>query len=462
MNDLPHPLPHLLTRDVYLTTAMITPGKSTPGPGAYDVESEAPSRLDNTTNFAAGAGRDDIYGVTNVPGPGQYDVGGSLHLPLAPSLTRGQRSDFTATDPSFPGPGKYEMRGKVAEGGVITAASTDFARGSSRADGLGPGALDKPGPGAYTPSSSDHGRIPIAFGTEARPAMSVHLSTPGPAAYDALPAYLSTQASEGTPFLGGGGVQHGDLAEPGATCTPGVGAYTVRGIVAEGGKLAPEKTAVGFTRSTRQASNASEGPGPGDYDPAVAKQGPGAGHVFGYERRLDPQHDQAADVPGPGAYEASELQPAAGVPRMAEGTRVTLLLNRSANIDKDVASFPGPGQYRYARRACRVLRSCRTGRGATGRVHRVTYLTVDHHYAARSTSWETLFGAPRWPRAAMRRGTTGLRRPAWGQGCLWLQGGRTRSRCCRRGMRGSWKDSTRQKPRGMTRRRQVAPGDRMV
>ena len=25
---------------------MITPGKSTPGPGAYDVESEAPSRLD--------------------------------------------------------------------------------------------------------------------------------------------------------------------------------------------------------------------------------------------------------------------------------------------------------------------------------------------------------------------------------------------------------------------------------
>ena len=43
--------------------------------------------------------------------------------------------------------------------------------------------------------------------------MSVHLSTPGPAAYDALPAYLSTQASEGTPFLGGGGVQHGEWNE---------------------------------------------------------------------------------------------------------------------------------------------------------------------------------------------------------------------------------------------------------
>ena len=57
--------------------------------------------LDQATSFAHGASRDDIYGITDGPGPGEYDVGmSSIDTTRGTSLGLGERPEMAPGKPA--------------------------------------------------------------------------------------------------------------------------------------------------------------------------------------------------------------------------------------------------------------------------------------------------------------------------------------------------------------------------
>ena len=57
--------------------------------------------LDQATSFAHGASRDDIYGIADGPGPGEYDVGvSSIDTTRGTSLGLGERPEMAPGKPA--------------------------------------------------------------------------------------------------------------------------------------------------------------------------------------------------------------------------------------------------------------------------------------------------------------------------------------------------------------------------
>eukprot|EP00802_Teleaulax_amphioxeia_P001158 Tamp_01159.p1 GENE.Tamp_01159~~Tamp_01159.p1 ORF type:complete len:1786 (+),score=166.12 Tamp_01159:358-5358(+) len=315
------------------TRVAMTPQDVTPGPGLYSLPTTLEER---TTNFGAAAVRGShgvMEGDPDLPGPGEYEAASVLlghvdRAPPAPGLTSGHRSSITSTNAHLapraepeqaPGPGDYDTRDLVRDGGHVSARQSDFARGAAGGLNLMGDLINVPGPGAYDPPHSSFEPFYSAmgqggagkFGTERRVFGLDSDSTPGPGAYDHLEAFKKNQANEGVAQIGSGGEQHADLAGA-VEDTPGVGSYNVGKLKAEGGVLA--SPAVGFPMARRTlASDESEivrTPGPGAYDPALHPRDEGLppGHVFGYERRVEPffastlAYLESRHVPGPGTY----------------------------------------------------------------------------------------------------------------------------------------------------------------
>ena len=395
-------------------SAAASRGDEAPGPGEYDGddgkgddEKRSPSKRTRPSGFTFGFRRDDekTDARASTPGPGSYDVAGSLperreDAPEAPKRAVGSGPAFTlakrlpggaldaARAGDTPGPGEYDAA-RPGEG--VLGGGPAFTMGGGAAGSPGPGKASpspspSPGPGAYenvsaavgrdAPAFTMYGRVPDVAGDK------IAASVPGPGAYEVVRPAVGAPGSPANP--GAGGAPAGSpgpgptlkgreaWAGPGSGLdsagkdSPGPAAY-VSDAVARPRAAAPAYTMA--PRPARARDDARETPGPGEYhaDDLGAEGGPDADAATGFgelarrERSpsrtkkgvtfgVRPAHGGAlshlgdsASKPGPGQYHDMHFPSAARDRGPAFTIRAKTVLG--AGADSGPSDAPGPGEY---------------------------------------------------------------------------------------------------------------------
>eukprot|EP00760_Papus_ankaliazontas_P014333 PhM_4_TR16057/c0_g1_i1/m.98501 len=304
--------------------------RGVPGPGSYDVPSPQ-KNVHGTVIAPPRTSPQKSNKKKDVPGPGEYDIGTSLQSSrtprfVAPSSDGNRRSG----NDSVVGPGSYDIPSSVGTGrGVVIK---DRSLGTSG----GTGTLDVPGPGSYTvkaPSTA--------------PSISFHRNTP----HQTLVSKVLTDALYN--------VSRGfdvDLMDPKAVMklkgpvmrarsndsrkvapknTPGPGGYDVRRFGDD--VVRNDRMFIPHTSVKRSVDN----PGPGEYTHTIGTIEGKVGKKQTKPMRGGRTTCRAGVVPGPGAYNPTDLE---------KDSRSRTILNHTAKTTMSAAAAetfvtPGPGEY---------------------------------------------------------------------------------------------------------------------
>ena len=289
-------------------------GTEVPGPGQYDSTAAAAAAiLPNAPAYSiSGRGR-DTEGEEAGVGPGAYDV--SAPGPGGPAFTMGAKTQLAgeAAGAKVPGPGAYD----AAAAARVTAAAAPawtlgqrLTAGGGGGEGAEGGVGGGPAPGDYLLPPLPAG---VAFTIGARADGGVGVAggaaTPGPGEYGNV---------NGVGALGAGGPAYTMGVRLGAGCgegaaregagSPGPGDYyNEDGGGGGGGSSGPAYT-IGV-RLGERSEVVKEGccsPGPGAYD-VRGDDAVGNGPAFTMGARVVQGGgvEGAGEVPGPGAYEQS-------------------------------------------------------------------------------------------------------------------------------------------------------------
>ena len=386
---------------------------ATPGPGEYDGDESSgdacdPSATDGRspskqgrpkTGFTFGFRRDEENSDAraSTPGPGAYDVPGSLRKHgerddendprgrksrgSGPAFTLAQRLPGGAMDLSragdTPGPGEYDAA-RPGEG--ILGGGPAFTMGGAASPGASPSPSPSPGPGAYAdvrdavgrdaPAFTMYGRVPDVAGEKKA------ASVPGPGAYDVVRPVAgapgspadgagATSARKPGPTLKGReawGATHSGLDSAGKH-SPGPAAY-VTDAVARPFRDAPAYTMAARPESAGTCVDAHDTPGPGEYhawDDDASDDDAFVGGSSGKKNKnrspsrrkgvtfgVRPAHGgalshlgESASKPGPGQYHDMHFPSAA----RDRGPAFTIRERRGTAEDDGLSDGPGPGEY---------------------------------------------------------------------------------------------------------------------
>jgi hypothetical protein len=240
-----------------------------PGPGSYYRH----IRTQSAGGPVFGTSKRDARYRDDGPGPGGYNVEGKVDAPYI-GFGTSERETGTSTMKDVPGPGAYKAKSARGRSVSITPRRIDLSAKMGK---------DTPGPGAYSASGGIFKSPSIGFGTSKRDRGAGNAKdTPGPGNYNisARPASASTfgKSHRGT----GGGCRD----------SPGPGAYSISGAT-DG----PQ-----FSMASRYSNRKGDAvPGPGSYGRVGSRRGSGAGIRFGKEKR---SQSYKTENPGPGSYKS--------------------------------------------------------------------------------------------------------------------------------------------------------------
>ncbi|KPI88038.1 hypothetical protein ABL78_2864 [Leptomonas seymouri] len=377
--------------------------ETVPGPGAYTLPplpSTAPTAILGTTaprfpwermeleregfDFTSNTPFAFISGLT--PGPGAYDVDAAAHLASRPGtvIGRAPRSSLLVSlgggsTSGEVGPGSYSLPPLPVGRSVVMSCGR-----SPEPTGYEPHDRDVPGPGLYDPV--DHGApAPRVFSlarTSARFAGAttaagisatgllqsgaVEEGVPGPGAYDAdVPMGARTPRGSGvvfgtaTRFTASEGGSPDDLTYAAGSSLVGPGSYDPYRMHSSAPTFSfprgPRFTA--GDGSNRGDADSSGGVGPGAYE-VVDLSPPGRSAIMGsavarpslpngdsalYANGIYTNSNDAARVPGPGAYSPQYAQIERSSPQVALARAA--LDGAHGGAKTELGSGPGPGQY---------------------------------------------------------------------------------------------------------------------
>lgn len=161
------------------TSAVTVPDKKKhmPGPGQYDVRGSDKEKFARCPSWTIGGSMKDGKEWSAMPGPGAYTPANPAFTSPKYLFTTDSRLKLRQV-PVTPGPGAYEVRGKL-EGTAPSICSKPESKQRATT----------PGPGQYKPSydlCSDMQSSPkLSFGAANRRDLALN-KTPGPGAYEHL------------------------------------------------------------------------------------------------------------------------------------------------------------------------------------------------------------------------------------------------------------------------------------
>eukprot|EP00927_Polykrikos_kofoidii_P057244 TRINITY_DN51364_c0_g1_i1.p1 TRINITY_DN51364_c0_g1~~TRINITY_DN51364_c0_g1_i1.p1 ORF type:complete len:461 (-),score=80.46 TRINITY_DN51364_c0_g1_i1:61-1386(-) len=166
--------------------SMFLRSSATPAPGTYNLPDETKSKYKGVPQFSfGGVSRFGLGESPNKkqPGPGAYNPRDpTLHVEAKVGFGTAVRGRGSLVAQANPGPGAYEQKSGIGNGGKMFTAGGRHPTSYMRARSL-------PGPGAYNPSQGATLQSPpkCGFGTSTRDDVggrARNLAMPGPGAYE--------------------------------------------------------------------------------------------------------------------------------------------------------------------------------------------------------------------------------------------------------------------------------------